>query len=154
VGDKFKNDIEKFKKNEIDDRLIKIKRAIAREAFRRIVRRSPVSSGNYVKSHRVGISKTESGRGISRGHEPVLPFAFSNKVPEATAEGIKAQVLAKRIPYISRAKLHDVITISNSIPYAHIVEYVGWKKTSAYHVYGLTAQELELLPIQGTEIVF
>lgn len=140
---------------EVDKDAIKLVRSVARSTFRVLVRRSPVHAGPYVKSHRIGISKTGAGRGISKGHEKVNRIQVP-KVSRATALAIKKEAIAKRISYISKAMPGDMITISNSIPYADQVEYIGWQTAPARHVYKMTVLEVGIHTAgrNATEILF
>jgi hypothetical protein len=141
----LKSDIEKFK-NGIKRDLIQQKRLAARMTLRKLLNRSPARSGSYMKSHNVGISKTETGRGIGKSHAKVhIGKPFLPEMNNAERLSLAAQLYAQKNGYISAARLNDSITIYNVIPYANQVEYLGWVKTPAHHVYGLTVAEMQII---------
>jgi hypothetical protein len=157
----FKEDIEKFKSG-IKKDLIQQKRTAARIALKKLIYRSPARSGNYIRSHNVGISKSGKGRGIGKRHAPVVE-AWLEPMDPGEKLSFMAEQYAKKIAYISTAQLLDSITIYNVIPYAKNVEYTGWsgdysfydpsRGTSInrswyhppYHVYGLTVEEMAVI---------
>lgn len=157
----FKEDIERFKSGVKKD-LIQMKRTAARIALKKVIYRSPARSGNYIRSHNVGISKTGTGRGIGQQHAPVN-YGWFDPMNEGEKVALMAEEYAKKSKYISTAQLLDSITIYNVIPYAVNVEYLGWAGTSTisgggfsapvqkswyhppYHVYGLTVAEMALI---------
>lgn len=151
----LKEDVEKFK-NGMKRDLIQQKRLVARIALKKLLNRSPARSGAYMKSHNVGISKTGSGRGIGKRHAPVNVLEDIPRMPESQRLALAASLYNTKKGYISTARLGDSITIYNIIPYADQVEYIGWfgsamkgrqdtLSTPAYHVYGLTIAELQVL---------
>lgn len=133
--------------------LTKRLRRFTREALRRIVERSPVWTGAYVKSHRVGIKKSKTGRGFSGTHEPVV-FAppggpYPKRMSEAQANALRKQIYNKLKSRISRVEIGDTVAIFNNIPYADRVEFIGWPppewtgmSPGPYHVYSLTKAEM------------
>jgi hypothetical protein len=148
----LKQDIETFK-NGMKRDLVQQKRLAARIALKKLLNRSPARSGNYMRSHNVGISKTATGRGIGKRHAPVNN-AYLPKMSKTQQLALAAELYNKKNGYISSAQLGDAITIYNIIPYANQVEYLGWSgvskkygpwQTPAYHVYGLTVAELEII---------
>jgi len=156
----FKEDIEKFKSG-IKKDLIQQKRTAARIALKKLIYRSPARSGNYIRSHNVGISKSGKGRGIGKRHAPVVE-AWLEPMDPGEKLSFMAEQYAKKRAYISTAQLLDSITIYNVIPYAKNVEYTGWTGTSTfsggdagatqrswyhppYHVYGLTVEEMAII---------
>jgi hypothetical protein len=155
----LKDDIEKFK-NGLKRDLIKQKRLAARIALKKLIYRSPARTGNYIRSHKVGISKSQTGRGIGKSHAPVIE-AFTEPMEGSEKLAFMAEQYNKKKGYISTAQLLDSITIYNIIPYAKNVEYLGWSGDydisggyggqvrswyrPPYHVYGLTIEEMRLI---------
>ena len=107
---------------------------VATKAFKRIVARSPIHTGSYVLSHRIGVKAKDSS---------VAMRLF----PAVNKEGVKKEALGELIK-LKQVGPFDTIIISNCIPHNINVEYVGWKHTPAYQVYGLTFIEL----FMGTQI--
>lgn len=106
---------------------------------------SPVWSGDYVKSHRVGIQKTSAGRGVGLGSHPVTPGKFAiPKMSESKAISLKNELYQKKKGYISTAQPKDSIVISNNIHYADRVEFIGWIKTRPHYPYTLTMQDMRI----------
>jgi hypothetical protein len=156
----LKEDIEKFKSG-IKRDVVQMKRTAARIALKKLIYRSPARSGNYIRSHNVGISRTGSGRGIGRRHAPVIK-QFLEPMNQGEKLAFMAEQYNKKKGYISTAKLLDSITIYNIIPYAKNVEYLGWSGESTfwgvgggqqtrswyhppYQVYGLTVEEMRVI---------
>ena len=113
----------------------------ANATMKSLVSLSPVWSGSYVKSHRVGINFKDPR------HAPVhhiVHVALNNwyfpvsKMSSAMATRLRNKVAEVREKNLSAAKPGDKIIISNSIDYAPTVEYIGWEKTGPYHVYAKT----------------
>jgi hypothetical protein len=150
----LKEDVEKFKSG-IKRDVVKAKRLAARIALKKLLNRSPARTGSYMSSHNIGISKSKTGRGIGQKFTSISPdftgaqiqenIGFMPRMLGPAKLALAASLYAKKNTRISTAQLGDTITIYNVIPYADKVEYLGWKKTPAYHVYGLTVAELELI---------
>jgi hypothetical protein len=120
----FSNQLESFKVKTIQ-RLDIAKQEIAKEIFTRVITRSPVDTGSFCLSNKVGIGVID--------HSKVF-----KTVPALNATAIKAEALAAGVAKIMSSGSADTIYISNSIPHALIVEKLGWKNTPAYFVYGLS----------------
>jgi len=126
--DKFKKQLNQFKKD-VEEESRELRVSLAREAFTRIVARSPVSTGSYCLSHRISV-------GGSRDPSVTRKIFVTND-----QEAVKTTAL-KQLAKLLNVGPFDPITISNSISHNINVEYIGWKKTPAYHVFGLTFIEL------------
>ena len=130
---------------QITDSANEFRKDMARKAFASVVEKSPVKTGSYVSSHRVGIKA--SAANISRGR----PFESTSINQQQNFKGLTKQQhtavkqdALKNMAKINKAKLTDVIVIANNIFYADRVEYLGWERTPPYHVYGRTIAELEV----------
>lgn len=117
------------------------KKDVAAQVFKKVVKRSPVWSGPYVKNHRIGIGKIDRRSGKSAS---AVGSVFPPKMSEAEAQALKAEISEWETGILKGKKinLETPIYISNSIGHAVQVEYIGWKKTPAHHVYGLTYEEI------------
>jgi hypothetical protein len=153
------NDLMKFWEDTKHD-VARVKRRAARIALKKLLNRSPARTGNYMRSHKVGILKTEGGRGIGKGAETKITSEMEKeiiaggglhpKMDQAKKQMLIQELYQKKSAYISRFQLEDDITIYNNIEYADRVEYLGWRDlfpeakvhTPPYHVYGLTIQEM------------
>jgi len=135
------------------------KQELTQEAFKSLVDLSPVSTGSYVLSHRIGINQKDTSVTLKKGPNPGLykVLAFGNparasalhekavfrslKKAKTTAKPKALKQINKKLKKIGP---DDSVIISNSIPHAVNVEYVGWMKTPPYQVYGLTYEYLRL----------
>lgn len=149
----FHNQIKTYIEN-LKDTVKNQKQALAKTVVRKVVELSPIRQGPYIKSHRVGINKLDT---TFEPFETIIVKKFTpemakagaeNQLPPPMAEGaantLRAQVAEKLSVKISKAKFKDAIYISNSIPYADQVEYIGWKRTGPYHVYAKAKIDLEV----------
>ena len=142
------NDLKAFGKKVKKD-VTEIKRETARRVLSGVIMRSPVHSGDYVKSHRVGITTKTSGRGVGLGHHPMTMGKWlMPRHPQPWK--LKLDLYGKKKLRISAAKFEDTIVIYNNIPYADTVEFIGWELTPAYHPFGHT---INLMNIQFPIIV-
>lgn len=129
----------------------KIKRETARQTFHKICKKSPILMGDYLKSNRIGILKTEGGRGVGKGAVQSMSlieksaWMAGKEYPESVKEAMREAHYQSKKAYISSAQPKDSIVISNNISYADRVEYVGWATQPAYHVYGLTVEEMNIM---------
>jgi len=125
IADRY---LEKLKESAND-----AKKTLAKQATRKVIDYSPVRTGAYVTSHRIGIDQ------IDPSHEPFITVGpgeeIPPKMPTALAAALKESLYAKHSTEISRAPFDKDIYVSNSIPYANQVEYIGWRLTEARHVY-------------------
>jgi len=134
----FSEAIGKFKA-EIYRTVTNVTKAIVKDVYTRIVNKSPVWTGSYVSSHRIGIDKIDGT--ITDLHPDEFTDRFPPQADFMEAERFKAEAMDQKFRMdILQYPLKKVI-ISNSIHYADKVEYLGWKKTPAYHVYGLSREE-------------
>ena len=129
------------------------KKEAAAECFKRVVKKSPVWSGPYVKSHKIGVGKIDR-----RAAKSVIQADMENsqqgmaseilypqKMSSAEAAALKSELneFETRILLGKKVNIDIPIYVSNSVSHASEVEYIGWKKTGPYHVYGLTAEEMK-----------
>ena len=123
-----KTDIEVYL-NRLKKAVNETKQKMAKTALRELIIASPVRTGNYIKSHKVGINTQVMH------HEPVN-FQWHEPMPEAMALALKQALFTELAAETLEADFDDFIIISNSIPYADRVEFIGWMLTPAYHPFG------------------
>ena len=82
---------------------------------------SPFSKGSFVQSHRIGIDKAV----ITNTNLKGMGGKDYRSEEKARAE----------LGIVPKIKHGDIITISNTIPWAEKVEYKGWKKAKPYYTY-------------------
>jgi hypothetical protein len=136
---KMKTDIDKYL-NQLKKGINKTKKTMAKTALSDILAKSPVRLGAYVKSNRVGIGFVDST------HEPVFyaePPYIPPAMPVALAIALKKTLYAQGSARIEKAEFNKNIFISNSIPYAALVEHIGWEKTGPYAVYSKAILKLK-----------
>jgi len=119
----------------------------ARFVVDKLVQFSPIWSGAYIKSHRLGIGRKD------RSHEPYITVeGFESMM----ARRLTPSAMIRVIEYVTDKlkdqafdikKNTDYVHITNSIPYGDQVEYLGWSgwskeggqvamdSTRAYHTY-------------------
>lgn len=136
----FDDDIRKFIEQTKEKAAGEQKR-LAIEAAERLVYYAPIWTGAYVKSMRCGINIPDmSYEPYYSGFPPYPP-----RVNEITAEAIRISMLAKLKAEIESAPVGSKIYLSNSIPYADQIEYMGWFAQEAYQVFTTTILDLEFL---------
>jgi hypothetical protein len=131
--DRFKESMEKWivdVENDIDD----FRNQIAEDLVKRIIARSPVQTGSYVLSHRVGADGADNSIAMR-------PDTYIEQNPD----GLRTQVLADLAAEIKRVPKGVSIYVSNSVGHAPNVEYIGWKRRGPYHVYGLSVMEIKAI---------
>ena len=123
-------------KTDIDTYLKRLKKAVnktkqkmAHTAIHELISASPVRTGSYINSHKVGINT------LVTGHEKVYTIWQPAMLP-AMQKALKAYKSKRMMGEVLSADFDDTIIISNLIPYADRVEYIGWQKTSAKHPFG------------------
>jgi len=106
---------------------------ITKETIKSLVALSPVWTGAYVKSHNIGIVVKD------RRHEPVArTYSILTKLSVTEAMALKKSILQNKKFDLMLIELGHKIIISNSIPYANKVEYIGWQLQRSYFVYSKT----------------
>ena len=129
-----------------------VKRKSAEKAFTKLVRRSPVWTGAYVRSHQIGIGKPDlSYVQISFKSRPEL-WEFSSSprgLPPRASAGQAASIkngMMNRKMKLKNVKSTEAIYLTNSVPHAKNVEYLGWPdfkhSPNPYYVYTRTALEM------------
>lgn len=116
-------DIMKSMQVEIDNAGEEITKSMAKKFLGALIKRSPVLTGRYVKSHKVGIDQKNTD---------VAPFSPKLQTDRRSAA---ASANITGMNEIGHAKNFKKIYISNSLFYADRVEYLGWKNTPPYFVY-------------------
>lgn len=145
----MKKDIDNFL-DQLKTGINKKKNRFALVAAKKLTNRSPVLTGLYVRNHKVGIGKINTK--MTGEYWMDLPgmdkfgITVFAKPKSETKQNIKRKkAFTKMRPKITAAKFENHIFISNRVHYANEVEYIGWKRTGPYHVYGLTSGELQLV---------
>jgi len=112
---------------------------IATEVYAQVIENTPIWTGSYLLSHRVGINGKSSE-----------PPTYTNQdieftgLSQDTVSAYKDQAW-KRILSIETSEQIESVYISNDIGHAAHVEYIGWTMTPAYHVYGKAYLSTKLL---------
>ena len=117
--------IEIMKKTEIEIKNAEheVMKATARKFLGALIKRSPILTGRYVKSHKVGIDSPD---------DSIAPNAYGIAADRKSAA---SSALMSGLNVIKNAQKFSSIYISNSLHYAKNVEYLGWKNTGPYYVY-------------------
>jgi hypothetical protein len=141
-------DFKKFAE-QAKERLAEQQKNMAKEAAERLVYFSPIWTGAYVKSMRCGIGVPDmSHEPASSGMQPYPP-----RLDEVSAEMIRMETTTKLKTEIDMAPAGKTIYLSNNIPYANHVEYIGWFITpdgieyvaAGHQVFANTIMDLEAL---------
>jgi hypothetical protein len=106
-------------------------RKIAFDALRSIVMKSPVDTGRFRGSWRVGINRTD----LSVEAAPVLEVTTDKKGNQKTKKPSKSAISQKAIT-LGKAKMAnatwgDSIMITNNLPYGYKLEYGSSKQAPA-----------------------
>lgn len=134
----FAEQIESFREN-THERTELILKDAARKTLARLCANSPIRTGRYCLSHKVG---------LNRASTDTEPNRFTRITDRRTIVG-RARGIGQQV--IMRAKETDTIVINNTAHYASRVEYLGWPappvgiwtgEIGPYHVYGLTTEEM------------
>ena len=131
-----KSDIETYL-NRLKKTFNKSKIKLAEAALFEVINNSPVRTGAYVENNQIGLNTPVTTNDIVYHKGP----GFAQPMDVGSAFILKNAVYKQEIRIAKTAKFEDTIYISNSTPYAHIVEYVGWPQygVPAYHPYGRAA---------------
>ena len=129
--------------------MIEKQQEVAIQAAERLVYYSPIWTGAYVRSMRCGIGVVDSS------HEPVGPgtLPYPPRLSEMEAETIRMEMFSQLKSEIELNESGKIIYLSNNIPYATAVEFVGWYLTpdgknfvqAAHHVFTTTTRDLEYM---------
>jgi hypothetical protein len=126
----FKKDVKDYLKR-LEKGINKTKQNLAQGALKTLVKESPIWGGAYIKSHKVGIDE------IDTHHEPVWTLTkFGPRLPHSAMQALRAEMATKLSVKILASDFNDTLYISNSIPYADQVEYIGWGKAGPHHPFG------------------
>lgn len=90
----------------------KVRRGGAIRLFSEVVERSPVDTGRLRANWRCSVNITDRSTDDSTDQTGV-------------------DVISKLTEIIGNSKLTDTVIFSNSLPYAHRIEYDGWSHTKA-----------------------
>ncbi len=119
-------DIKKLE-SEIEMEFSQHLKGAARVGVRSLIYHSPVDSGTYVANHQFGIN------GPAVGIPDMTGYGVSRK---SQMHGIKMRELKSLLAKVKLInKETKSIYISNEVPYADKVEWLGWPKTPAKAVY-------------------
>jgi len=125
-------------KKEITQTAEAIVKTAATEVYESIVKKSPICTGSYVLSHRIGIN-FENSSPPTRVNQELQNICIQD---EAVKHLLRQQAMMA-MSIIKTAQHVQSIIVSNAIEHAIDVEYIGWPVTPAYHVYGLTYLEIK-----------
>ena len=138
----FAEDIRKFIEK-TENKGTRLLRDICNEMATKIAERTGVDTGNLLGNYRIGINNTGSRPGFDPG-----PTAWhKGEKDEAIAERNRQRALRffrqnlKR--HLAELKLYDTFYMDTDVSYADKVEYIGWKKTPAYRMFGRTIVEFK-----------
>lgn len=92
------------------------------DLFNKIVRKSPVDSGAFRASHKIGINT------IVEGEEPGGKPAKGNKGTISANKATADELAARQTTRLAQVRPYDTVYVSNSLPYAVIIEYGGYSK--------------------------
>lgn len=156
---KFKQALEDFKE-EIRNEGNLVLRKYAMAAYNGVIAHSPIYTGRYVLSHRVGIGHKDTSV-----NKPILHVAQFKA--DAIGKGamlwrvygkLNALRATAKAKILTATLLDRKIIISNSVEYAEQVEYLGWHfgqhHVPPYHVYGKTYNKLQALSYTGSKASF
>ncbi|RLA56949.1 MAG: hypothetical protein DRR04_13615 [Gammaproteobacteria bacterium] len=121
-------------------------KATARHTHGRLIARSPIVTGSYVLSHKVGLNGKDSS--VTYG-DPLPVDEHGERIAQPNRRSVVGYAIAKGQQVIAKAHRPKKFVLSNSIHYAPNVEFMGWANSPAYHVYALTLLEMreEMKPI-------
>lgn len=150
-GASFDADLERIRKIAVESA-----RDIAKAAYRKIVRSSPIWAGDYIRSHRIGIGGPSDEPPCYEGRDSMI--LVNNMVDDdlVPPEASMAQKMAfrqeaeKRIGALNTySNLRKKIHLTNAVSHCNIVEFLGTPKVrEGYHVYTSTASWLFMVGAQ------
>lgn len=117
---------------QLDAKVDAVTRAIALEALKRLVQRSPVDTGLFRNSWQVGLDTINTATGS----------------PGTNGGG----ALTDGAAALSQARAGQTIAITNSLPYAERLED-GWSQQAPNGIVAITAAEMQQLTDQQVSIV-
>jgi hypothetical protein len=131
------------------------KKTAAVKCLGKVITKSPVWSGPYVKSHHIGVGNIDL-----RSEQPffgTLDEVIMNKLSDGQALSLKRECYQKEKSKLkNNIPIETPVYVSNSIGYANAVEYgfstniSGGRSGGAsitvqpHHVYGLTVEEIKI----------
>jgi len=138
----FAEDIQKFIKK-TENKSTALLRNVCKEMATKIAERTGVDTGNLLGNYRIGINTIGSNPGFLPG-----PSAWVGKVKDETIAERNRQRALKFFKrnlqeHLARLALFDTFYMDTDVPYADKVEYIGWKKTPPYRMFGRTIVEFE-----------
>jgi len=138
----FAEDIQKFIKKTENKGTILLKN-ICEEMATRIGYRTGVDTGNLLGNYRIGINSV----GMRPGFIPGQTAWHGNVKDETIAERNRQRALRffkqNLGEHLTSLTLFDTFYIDTDVSYADKVEYIGWKKTPPYRMFGRTIVEFE-----------
>ena len=107
----FKLELDRFM-DKVEDEVAVTTRNISAAAFDRVVKFSPIVTGSFISSNRIGVDAID----ITNN-----PISELTPIPRPSAEAIAYAQLGK----LAAVKPYCVVYVSNSIGHAETVEYGG-----------------------------
>lgn len=93
-------------------------RKLAMEALQGVVQMSPVDTGRFRGSWRVGLNQVDGSTSVAIGEQSVA----GSKYRKANGSQATAQALSAGSPQIAAAKWGDTVYITNNVEYAEPLE--------------------------------
>jgi len=138
----FAEDIQKFIKK-TENKSTALLRNVCKEMATKIAERTGVDTGNLLGNYRIGINSI----GMRPGFMPGQTAWHGNVKDETIAERNRQRALRffkqNLEEHLARLALFDTFYMDTDVSYADKVEYIGWKKTPPYRMFGRTIVEFE-----------
>lgn len=107
-------------------------RKVALDGFVGVTKRSPVRTGRFRGSWRIGINRVDD----------TVNEVVSTETPGSLSLGLAGEELGKATAALAAAHFGDTIHITNNLPYAERIEN-GWSDQAPQGVLALTFEELK-----------
>jgi hypothetical protein len=120
----FASQLEEFAEEYVPGEVVKFTKKIAKDGLRMVVDRSPVKSGRFRGNWEVGINS--------------IPDEYNWHQYDLRGNVTKNRGYA----LIDAGTKYDIFYISNSLPYAHLLE-MGWSMQAPIGIVGVTILDLE-----------
>ena len=138
----FVEDIKKFIEKTENKGTILL-RNVCKEMATKIANRTGVDTGNLLGNYRIGINSV----GMRPDFTPGQTAWHGSIKDETIAERNRQRALRffkqNLEEHLARLTLFDTFYMNTDMPYADKVEYIGWKKTPPYRMFGRTIVEFE-----------
>ena len=141
----FAEQLEAYRKK-THKRLDLAKQELAKKTLAKLVSKSPVLTGQYIRGHKVSLNSRSQDVGtapatLKMRKNPLKGKQIGTNIG-VDRRSIEMSVKGKGLQTIMQASYDDVIYISNNVPHRFFVEFLGWPGVPAYHVYGMNKLEM------------